>query len=122
MGTNGAAIEILGLEKTYYVGFWRKREKVGLYPLTLTVQAGEILGYLGPNGAGKTTTLKLLLGLASPTGGTAIENARLEDGRGRWNSRWSGEMRRYREERRRLTRPTGPFLTLRRESRGSKPD
>jgi ABC-2 type transport system ATP-binding protein len=66
-----AAIEILGLEKTYSVGFWRKRPKCALKPLTLTVEDGEIFGFLGPNGAGKTTTLKMLVGLAFPTGGTA---------------------------------------------------
>jgi len=66
-----AAIEILGLEKTYMVGFWRKRPKRALQPLHLTVEDGEIFGFLGPNGAGKTTTLKLLMGLVFPTGGTA---------------------------------------------------
>lgn len=66
-----AAIEILGLEKTYMVGFWRKRPKRALQPLHLTVGDGEIFGFLGPNGAGKTTTLKLLLGLVSPTSGKA---------------------------------------------------
>jgi len=66
-----AAIEILGLEKTYMVGFWRKRPKRALQPLHLTVEEGEIFGFLGPNGAGKTTTLKMLMGLVFPTSGTA---------------------------------------------------
>jgi len=65
------AIEILGLEKTYSVGFWRKRPKRALYPLNLAVEHGEIFGFLGPNGAGKTTTLKMLMGLVFPSGGTA---------------------------------------------------
>ncbi|HEY1262328.1 MAG TPA: ABC transporter ATP-binding protein [Terriglobales bacterium] len=65
------AIEILGLTKTYPVGFWRKRPKLALKPLHLTVEDGEIFGFLGPNGAGKTTTLKLLMGLVFPTAGTA---------------------------------------------------
>jgi len=65
------AIEILGLEKTYQVGFWRKRPKRALDPLHLTVEEGEIFGFLGPNGAGKTTTLKLLMGLVFPTRGSA---------------------------------------------------
>ena len=65
------AIEILGLEKTYSVGFWRKRPKRALHPLRLTVEEGEIFGFLGPNGAGKTTTLKLLMGLVFPTSGSA---------------------------------------------------
>jgi len=65
------AIETIGLEKTYSVGFWRKRPKRALHPLNLAVEEGEIFGFLGPNGAGKTTTLKLLMGLVFPTGGTA---------------------------------------------------
>jgi ABC-2 type transport system ATP-binding protein len=65
------AIEILGLEKTYSVGFWRKRPKRALLPLHLTVEEGEIFGFLGPNGAGKTTTLKMLMGLVFPTAGSA---------------------------------------------------
>jgi ABC-2 type transport system ATP-binding protein len=66
-----AAIEILGLEKTYSVGFWRKKPKCALRPLHLQVEEGEIFGFLGPNGAGKTTTLKMLMGLVFPTGGSA---------------------------------------------------
>ena len=65
------AIQILGLEKTYSVGFWRKRPKRALHPLNLIVEEGEIFGFLGPNGAGKTTTLKLLMGLVFPTSGSA---------------------------------------------------
>ena len=63
------SIETVALEKTYQVGFWRKKMKVALRPLNLSVSEGEIFGYLGPNGAGKTTTLRLIMGLAAPTGG-----------------------------------------------------
>src|SRR5205814_6258319 len=66
-----AEIEIIGLEKTYTVGFWRKKPKCALKPLQLSVEEGEIFGFLGPNGAGKTTTLKLLMGLVFPTAGSA---------------------------------------------------
>ena len=65
------AIDILGLEKTYSVGFWRKKPKCALKPLHLRVEEGEIFGFLGPNGAGKTTTLKMLMGLVYPTAGSA---------------------------------------------------
>lgn len=76
------AIDILGLEKVYQVGFWRKRPKRALHPLTLTVEEGEIFGFLGPNGAGKTTTLKMLMGLVFPTGGSArILGMELDDPR-----------------------------------------
>ena len=37
--------------------------------LNLEVPAGSIFGFLGRNGAGKTTTIKVLLGMARPTGG-----------------------------------------------------
>jgi ABC-2 type transport system ATP-binding protein len=39
--------------------------------LSLQVPAGSIYGFLGRNGAGKTTTMKILLGMARPTNGTA---------------------------------------------------
>ncbi|MBX9614226.1 MAG: ABC transporter ATP-binding protein [Caulobacteraceae bacterium] len=39
--------------------------------LSMRVPEGAIYGFLGRNGAGKTTTLKMLLGLLSPTAGSA---------------------------------------------------
>ncbi len=39
--------------------------------VSLSVPAGGAFALLGPNRAGKTTLIKLLLGLAHPTGGTA---------------------------------------------------
>ncbi len=40
--------------------------------LTLDVAPGRVTGFLGPNGAGKTTTLRIILGLARPSGGQAL--------------------------------------------------
>jgi ABC-type multidrug transport system ATPase subunit len=40
--------------------------------LNLRVRRGEVYGFLAPSGAGKTTTLRMLLGLARPTSGSAI--------------------------------------------------
>jgi ABC-2 type transport system ATP-binding protein len=39
--------------------------------LSFVAREGAVTGFLGPNGAGKTTTLRMLLGLVTPTGGTA---------------------------------------------------
>ncbi|WP_222917406.1 ABC transporter ATP-binding protein [Natrinema sp. SYSU A 869] len=59
-----AAIELEGLTKDY-------GEVLANDGVTFDVEHGEIFGYLGPNGAGKTTTIRTLLGLLSPTAGTA---------------------------------------------------
>jgi ABC-2 type transport system ATP-binding protein len=57
-------IETKGLTKRY-------GKVTALDNLDISVKKGEVLGYLGPNGAGKTTTIRLLLGLARATSGTA---------------------------------------------------
>jgi ABC-2 type transport system ATP-binding protein len=59
------AIHVIDLSKSY-------RRTRALHGLSMTVERGEIFGFLGPNGAGKTTTVKLLLGLARPSGGEAM--------------------------------------------------
>ena len=62
--TTPPVIETHGLTKTY-------KGVEALKALDMQVQQNSICGFLGPNGAGKTTTIKLLLGLARPTAGTA---------------------------------------------------
>ncbi len=59
-------IETSALRKVYRT---LGRRTVALDGLDLAVPAGGVHGFLGPNGAGKTTTIRLLLGLARPTGG-----------------------------------------------------
>jgi len=39
--------------------------------ISFNVKEGEIFGFLGANGAGKTTAIKMLIGLSSPTSGSA---------------------------------------------------
>ena len=57
-------IQIDHLTKTY----GRAR---GVTDLTLHVPEGGCFGFIGPNGAGKSTTIRTLLGLLSPTAGSA---------------------------------------------------
>jgi ABC-type multidrug transport system ATPase subunit len=47
-------------------------DNVAVNDLNLRVRRGEVYGFLGPNGAGKTTTLRMLLGLARPSSGSAL--------------------------------------------------
>jgi len=42
--------------------------------LTFTVRPGAVTGFLGPNGAGKSTTMRMIVGLARPTSGSARVN------------------------------------------------
>ena len=43
----------------------------GIINLDLTVEEGDCFGFIGPNGAGKSTTIRTLLGLITPTSGSA---------------------------------------------------
>jgi ABC-2 type transport system ATP-binding protein len=58
------AIETNGLRKVF-------GDNVAVRGLTLQVDQAEVFGFLGPNGAGKTTSIKMLLGLVTPTSGSA---------------------------------------------------
>lgn len=40
--------------------------------LTFTVKPGVVTGFLGPNGSGKSTTMRMILGLDTPTAGSAL--------------------------------------------------
>jgi len=50
---------------------FEKTEKVAVDNLSISIEAGEFVGFLGPNGAGKTTFLKMLSGIIYPTSGEA---------------------------------------------------
>ena len=63
-GAGTPAIRTTGLSKRYG-DVWALRS------LDLRVPRGSIFGFLGPNGAGKTTAMRILLGLARPSGGEA---------------------------------------------------
>ena len=59
-----AVITIQGLTKRF-------GPVVAVDDLSFEVDQGTVVGFLGPNGAGKTTTLRMLLGLVTPTAGSA---------------------------------------------------
>src|SRR5215467_6480083 len=64
-----ATIEVRQLSKQF-------GSVTALDELTFAVRPGQVTGFLGPNGAGKTTTMRILLGLISPTAGTALIGGR----------------------------------------------
>jgi ABC-2 type transport system ATP-binding protein len=64
-----AVIEVRALTKRF-------ESLVAVDDLSFEVPAGTVVGFLGPNGAGKTTTLRMLLGLVTPSQGTATINGR----------------------------------------------
>ena len=58
---------LTGAEKRY-----ARRSAPALGPLSLAVEAGEVLGIRGPNGAGKSTLLGLLAGVLRPDRGEIV--------------------------------------------------
>jgi ABC-2 type transport system ATP-binding protein len=61
---SAAVVEVAGLTKRYGA-------RTVVSELSFSMSRGEVVGFLGPNGAGKSTTLRVLLGLADPTAGSA---------------------------------------------------
>lgn len=58
------AISVSDLSKKYETGY-------AVSHANFEVPIGTVCGFVGPNGAGKTTTIRMLLGLISPSSGTA---------------------------------------------------
>ena len=69
MSESAPILEVVDLEKTFRIGFFRKRVEA-LRGVSFAVGEGQIFGLLGPNGAGKTTCLKILMGLISADKGS----------------------------------------------------
>jgi ABC-2 type transport system ATP-binding protein len=57
-------IQATGLSKRYGA-------TLAVHDLSFVVPPGQVTGFLGPNGAGKSTTMRIIVGLTSPTSGTA---------------------------------------------------
>ncbi len=62
-------IEVFNLQKTYTT--LRGKTAPALTGVSFHVEPGTIFGLIGQNGAGKTTLVKILMGLAKPTTGSA---------------------------------------------------
>jgi ABC-2 type transport system ATP-binding protein len=60
-----STIEVTGLCKRF-------GSAVALDGLSFTVLPGRVTGLVGPNGAGKSTTMRVILGLDTPDGGSAL--------------------------------------------------
>ncbi|HEX5591012.1 MAG TPA: ABC transporter ATP-binding protein [Candidatus Limnocylindrales bacterium] len=89
IASSAPVIDVAGLRKRY-------GRIEALADLTMTVRPGEVFGFLGPNGAGKTTTVKLLLGLARPSGGSGrVLGAPLGDREARRRIGYLPELFRY---------------------------
>jgi ABC-2 type transport system ATP-binding protein len=58
------SIETIGLTKYY-------GSLLAVDHISLNVKVGEVFGFLWPNGAGKTTTIRMLVGLTTPSEGSA---------------------------------------------------
>ena len=67
--TNGLLLSTDNLVKSY-----RQRRVVN--GVSITVNAGEIVGLLGPNGAGKTTTFNMVVGGVAPDEGIVLYHSR----------------------------------------------
>ena len=90
-------------------------------PAAAVIRRGQALsGFIGHKGRVGGVLSQMLKAPAQPV--FAFETEMLEDSRGKRNSQWSGEMRRYCEEHQLRRRLSGLLLTLRRESVGSERD
>jgi ABC-2 type transport system ATP-binding protein len=61
---NDPAVEATGLTKRF-------GDLVAVDAIDLSLPPGRVYGLLGPNGSGKTTLIRMLVGLARPSAGTA---------------------------------------------------
>src|SRR5689334_8679025 len=62
--TSAPALRLTGLTKHF-------GDVAAVNGIDLSVERGEVVAFLGPNGAGKTSTIDMVLGLSTPTSGSA---------------------------------------------------
>lgn len=63
--SSAALLAVSSLRKVY-------KGRAVVKDVSISVNAGEIVGLLGPNGAGKTTTFHMIVGLIRPDGGAIL--------------------------------------------------
>src|SRR3990172_9246023 len=69
----GVALQLIGLTKRF-------GDVVAVSPLNLTIEPGAFVVLVGPSGCGKTTVLRMIAGLAEPSGGDIlVGGARVND-------------------------------------------
>lgn len=65
MAERSGALVVSGLSKVYGV-------KKAVDDVSFTCERGSVTGFVGPNGSGKSTTLRMIVGHARPTSGSAL--------------------------------------------------
>src|SRR5262245_238816 len=91
--TMPALIEVNGLAKCY-------GDQIAIRDISLSLDAGEIVGIIGPNGAGKTTLLETLTGLVAADAGDVRVHGQpvLVSARRRWMFYVPDGVRPYQEQ------------------------
>ena len=67
--TDGSAVQLVGLRKTFTGGDQSVQAVDGV---DLTIGKGEFFSLLGPSGSGKTTVLRMIAGFETPTAGAIL--------------------------------------------------